>query len=212
MRLPGMQRSWQGAALPGVRMTQGKIKSRIRQCFKDWTARYLKQCSHDKKDNPMADINGSRLLAQNQIFFMKLYVGFMLVPGLIVETLERIEKFLSLQNPVNTKGLMSLHFIGEGAPEVCILTNDPYDVDISDVHAITAFSKIRIFRENNKKWNKKSAMEVFETIKEDMSCDHEDVELEYEYKGKKLEISCNVFWKPVEQARFMAVTHNNVLK
>ena len=141
---------------------------------------------------PFTSVYGNTSFVRDQIEFVRLYLGHMQLDGTTRENLERIKRFLSLQNALEEGKDMRLHFIGGSPVEVFLTVEDPMDIDIADVYGITEFEIIYIFKGKNRRWTPKSAKSFIDAVKDDLAFDGLDADLHYTFQKNNMTVECSI--------------------
>jgi hypothetical protein len=176
-----------------MKLTDDKFDELVSYVYSLWSKKYRVDF---KKKRPEARLYGHKIKLTDQIEFVKLYLGFLMIDGKNKANLERIMKFLLLQN-VNSKGKLEIHFVGGSPADVVVHVNKMKEIDCSDTHSLIQYDSIYILR-RDKLWTKRSAAKMLEAIKYDLEFDGStfnpaEINILNRAKEKELAfISCNI--------------------
>jgi hypothetical protein len=122
-----------------------------------------------KQKRPQARLYGYRIKLHDQLEYVKLYLGHLMLDGKTRATLNRINNFLNLQK-INSKGGLEIHFVGGSPSEVVVHVNNLKEIDFADTHGLVGYDSIFILR-RDKPWTQKSVDAFTEAIRDDLKFD-----------------------------------------
>jgi len=176
------------------------FKKRAYKLFLDWEKIYRKEarecdyqaldwvyCDEEAREDKRQYQKDIRVALQGQIDFIKYHVALMAAPGATIGTLNRIERFLSMQHlidkyfPDGERPPITITFWGGSPVCVRVYAEELSDIDFEDSYADLYFSTICISDRNCKKWTPRRIEETIEEIKQDMEYDGDKVEIELEF-------------------------------
>jgi len=142
---------------------------------------------------PFTNVYGNKTFLQDQLEFIRMYLGFLLMDGSgRKQTVERVERFLSLQTTVPEAHVIEIHFVGGAPIEAIVCVEDLNDIDIADVHSIVDFDTMYVYKAERKRWTQKSAGAFIEDLRNDLEFDGCKVDLQYSFQRNQLIIDCGM--------------------
>jgi hypothetical protein len=170
------------------------MKSKMNSLYQKYGDRFLKEMQEEGGYTPSlkASILEIGTIVEDQLEFIRIYLGHMLLDGKTPENMKRIKRFLSMQGGKNDHGRMEIRFLGGNPLEVYVLVDNLHDIDIADVLGITDFKMIHVYLRDGTKWSQKSAMAFLAAVNDDLAFDGMKATLDFGYKNDLLAIKCNV--------------------
>jgi len=170
----------------GVNAAYGKyVKRFLSECKKE--ASYHPECHGDEEGDEFGEA-----FVNDQIEFIRQYLGFLLLAGPHEETLGRIKYFLNLQGMLKDEDEIELRFVGGEPDGVYVYVSCLNDIDLDDVHSITGFHTLLSYREGGKKWTKRTAKSFIEEVRSDLEYDGDEVKLKYTLYENLMDITCEI--------------------
>lgn len=164
---------------------ESEVGNLLNKWVKDFRAEFIRV-------RPFTSVYGNPSFVRDQIEFVRLYLGHMQLNGTTRENLERIKRFLSLQRALEEGKDMRIYFIGESPFEVFVTVENLRDIDIADVYGITEFEIMNVFKGKNRRWTPKSAKSFIDAVKEDLSFDGLEADLDYTFKKNNMNVECSI--------------------
>ena len=87
---------------------------------------------------------------------------------------------------------MEIRFFGGEPHEAYAYVYCIGDIDLEDVHSITDFETMHIYREGGKRWTKRTVEEAVKEVRADLAYDGDEVDLEYSYDRNLLHVDCSI--------------------
>lgn len=166
------------------------VGPRVNDIYLSWERRYLADC---RATMPFMNVSGNGRFLEDQIEFIRMYLGFMLIDGPgWKQTVERVERFLSLQGPVPGKNTVEIHFVGGAPIEVIVCVEDLGDVDVGEVHSLVGFDAMYIYKSGRRRWTRKSADAFIMGLRGGLGSGWPGVDLKHSFNGNQLIIECGI--------------------
>ncbi len=171
------------------------IESEVKSLYKKWFKRFQKEWEQPGRYSPSflpSTDEDLEYLKQDQIEFIGIYLGHMLIDGDSKENLLRIKHFLKMQKAIHTGTDLEIRFLQGNPYEVFVFVYDIDEIDIADVYGICEFKKIYVYRRDGRNWTEKMAEQFVNDVRADLRFDGLIAELQYSYKEHFLEIECKI--------------------
>ncbi|MBI5639263.1 MAG: hypothetical protein HZA17_02450 [Nitrospirae bacterium] len=163
-------------------LSKQEFESKLIVLLRQWQGEYL--------DN-FGGIDMRNSSAEDQIEFIREYVGLMMLDGHSTDNLNRIERFLLMQTS-GREAEMQIIFTGGNPDYVYVLIDMLRDIDVADVYAITEFNTIITRSEDHRIWTRKLAKEFIEELRGDLEFDYPAVKLKYNLNKENMTIRCTI--------------------
>ena len=150
-----------------MKLTDDQFGASVSTLYSLWSEAYRVAF---KKKRPKARLDYYKIKLKDQLEFVKLYLGFLMIDGNNKANLKRIMNFLMLQK-VTSKGKLEIHLVGGSPLEVIVHVNNLEEIDFADTQSLIGYDSIHILR-RDKKWTKRSADTITSEIKDDLEFDH----------------------------------------
>lgn len=147
-------------------LTDAQFKKSVNALYSSWAEEY---CARFKKQRPEARLCLCKIRLNDQLEFIRMYLGFLIIDGKTRSNLNRIKKFLSMQK-INSNAFYQIHFVGGTPRELIVHVDNMKEIDISDTHSLVGFNTILIVR-RDKPWTRKSRNDMFKAIQYDLEFD-----------------------------------------
>ena len=167
------------------------IESEVKSLYKKWFKRFQKEWEQPGRYSPSflpSTDEDLEYLKQDQIEFIGIYLGHMLIDGDSKENLLRIKHFLKMQGASNKDSEFEFRFLHGNPREVYLYAKSPDDIDIADIFGITNFQQMQVYMRNSLNWTTIIAEDFLEFVREDIEFDGLEAELNYSFKENLLEI------------------------
>jgi len=151
-------------------LTNDQFDDLIRDLYFSWSKEYR---AAFRKKRPRG-MYGYRIKLTDQLEYVQMDLGHLMLDGKTRESLVRIKKFLDLQK-INLKSALEIHFVGGSPYDVIVHVNHLKEIDFSDTHGLVGYDSIHIMR-RDKRWTQKNADKIFQDIKYDLKFDGSNFE------------------------------------
>ena len=136
--------------------------------------------------------NAKEIVLFEQVEYIKQYLGHMIIDGDTEDNLNRIKHFLSMQGAINHQNRMEIRFLGIEYNEVFCFIDELNDIDLADSWGICYYEKIHVYLGNDEEWTDKSVKDFIKEVKYDLGFDFINYSLDFEVRGRLLEIECEI--------------------
>lgn len=162
----------------------------VYELYHRWAEQYRACC---RKTMPFTNVSCNEIFIEDQIEFIRLYLGFILADGPDQkETVERVDRFLSMQKAIPDENMIGMHFVGGAPVEVIVNVETLNDVDVADIHGLVEFDIMFAYRAEGKRWTRKNTGSFIRDLRDDLEYDGCKVDLEYSYGRNQLIIECTI--------------------
>lgn len=165
------------------------MKSQVNNLYQEWQERFLQEWEQPHRYIPSFLPSSEQHFREEQIEFIRIYLGHMLIDGESKQNLNRIKNFLKMQGAINKDTEFEFRFLNGNPKEVFLYAQSPDQIDIADIIGITDFQRMHVYMRNDKfDWAAIIAEDFLEFVREDIEFDGIEAELNYRFEGKLLEI------------------------
>lgn len=171
------------------------METKVKKLYREWVERFLREWEEEGRYSPAylpPTDEDFEYLKQEQIEFIGIYLGHMLIDGDSKENLLRIKHFLSMQGATKKDADLTIKFLSGNPVEVYLYANDLDEIDVADVFGIVEFKTMQVYLQNGQIWTQKPAAQFIESVREDLEFDGLKAELHYEFRNNLLEIECKI--------------------
>ena len=179
---------------------KSSFKKKVSSLYEEYVQRFLEEWNHNGSYVPCVLIgdeeegNGiqNESFPDEQMEFIRLYLGHMMLSGDSNAHLEEIEHFLSMQGAINTNDRMEFRFLLGNPPEVFVYVDNLIDIDMADTYGLTGFQTMHIYNAREKKWTQRAIKKLLREIKEDFEFDGYEPQFDCWHSGPFFEIKCRI--------------------
>jgi hypothetical protein len=167
----------------------------VQSLYQNWIVRFRREWKGKYRYRPYLinpDGKEPETLPQDEIEFISVYLGHMMIDGNSQENLQRIKRFLSMQGAVNKGADLEIRFLLGNPLEVYVFVEDVTDIDFADTSGITDFQAMQVYLRNGEIWTQESIAEFVKNLRIDFAFDGLHPDVLYKFEDSLLEIECKV--------------------
>ena len=171
------------------------MESKVNKLYREWVERFLIEWEQEDRYSPAflySNDEDLEYLKKEQIEFIRIYLGHMMLDGNTRQNLLRIKYFLSIQGAGKKDADLTIKFLSGNPVEVYLYANDLDEIDVADVFGTVEFKTMQVYLHNGQIWTQKLAAQFIEAVREDLEFDGLEADLHYEFRDNLLEIKCKI--------------------